>query len=147
MAPDSAGKVVSLQLNPGHREAMRLVESALFVEGMGIEGDRHATDREERRGYQVLLIEAETLEGFSLDYGIVKENVTTSGIRLGALEGGQRLALGDEVMLEISKACAPCSRIEEIRPGMQAQLEGRRGMLASVVRGGTARVGDRIEAR
>jgi MOSC domain-containing protein YiiM len=36
--------------------------------------------------------------------------------------------------------------MEEIRPGLQAELEGKRGMLASVVRSGQVRVGDPVNA-
>jgi len=60
------------------------------------------------------------------------------------LEPGQQVALGDEVVIQISKPCAPCSRMDEIRPGLQDELDGRRGMLASVVTGGTVNVGDPI---
>ena len=48
------------------------------------------------------------------------------------------------MVLEISEPCAPCSRMDEIRPGLRLQLEGRRGMLAVVVEGGIADVGDSI---
>jgi len=34
--------------------------------------------------------------------------------------------------------------MDEIRPGLQAQLEGRRGMLASVEQGGPVSVGDTL---
>ena len=61
------------------------------------------------------------------------------------LEEGQRLALGGQVVLQITGPCAPCARMDEIRPGLREELEGRRGMLASVVRGGTIRAGDAIE--
>jgi MOSC domain-containing protein YiiM len=41
--------------------------------------------------------------------------------------------------------CDPCSRMDEIRPGLQTELDGRRGMLARVVRGGEVAAGDEIE--
>ena len=144
MSPPAEGRITSLQLNPGHRQPMRPVDSAVFVGGEGIEGDRHSTSRPERQGYQVLLIESETLVSLALAPGVVKENVTTAGIDLSSLTSGRRLALGDEVVLEISKECDPCSRMDEIRPGLRRHLEGRRGMLASVVRGGTVSVGDTV---
>ncbi len=54
------------------------------------------------------------------------------------------MALGGEVVLKITGPCAPCARMDEIRPGLRLELDGKRGMLASVVRGGTIRVGDAI---
>jgi MOSC domain-containing protein YiiM len=41
--------------------------------------------------------------------------------------------------------CDPCHLMEEIRPGLQAELEGRRGMLARVVRTGSVALGDPVE--
>jgi MOSC domain-containing protein YiiM len=41
--------------------------------------------------------------------------------------------------------CDPCSRMDEIRPGLQAELDGRRGMLARVVRSGEVSAGDVVE--
>ncbi len=136
--------IVSLQLCVGHREPMSSVESANVIAGLGIEGDRHATDEGVRAARQVLLMDEETLEAFGLVHGEVRENITTSGLDPTFLEEGQRLALGGQVVLQITGPCAPCARMDEIRPGLRQELEGRRGMLASVVRGGTTRVGDAI---
>jgi len=57
---------------------------------------------------------------------------------------GSRLKIGNTVLLEITKACHPCSRMEEIRPGLLHDLAGRRGMLARVIEGGSIRRGDAI---
>jgi hypothetical protein len=136
------GRVVSLHLNVGHRQPLQAVERASFLAGQGIEGDRHCTPTAERRGFQVLLIEAETLNSLDLSPGAVRENVTTAGIDLSALPAGSRLSMGSQVVLQISKPCAPCSRMDEVRPGLQEELEGRRGMLASVEAGGSVHIGD-----
>ena len=37
-------------------------------------------------------------------------NITTSGIDSTLLQEGQRLALGDQVALQITGRCAPCAR-------------------------------------
>ncbi len=97
-----------------------------------------------RAARQVLLMDEETLGAFDLVRGDVRENITTSGLDPTFLQEGQRLALGGQVMLQITGPCAPCARMDEIREGLRQELEGRRGMLASVVRGGTIRVGDAI---
>ena len=144
MSPAAEARVVSLQLNVIHRGAMQVVESASLMGDEGIEGDRHASPREDRRGYHVLLMDRETLEALGLAPGTVRENVTTSGLDLVSLVAGQRVALGEQAVIQISKSCAPYSRMDEVRPGLQQELEGRRGMLASVVESGTVVVGDRI---
>ena len=60
------------------------------------------------------------------------------------LPAGTRLRLGGSAVLEITAICEPCFRMDEIRDGLRAELEGRRGMLARVVEGGTIGVGDAI---
>ncbi len=86
-------------------------------------------------------MESETLRVLGLEPGIVKENITTLGLRLGELVPGQRLQ-GGEAVLEVTGPCEPCRRMEEIRPGLQQELRGRRGVLCRVVRGGRIRRGD-----
>ena len=135
------GRIVALHVNPGHRESMQPVATASFVAGEGIEGDRHMTPEENRQGYQVLLIDQETLDVIGLDAGAVRENVTTSGVDIASLEPGQRVALGDSAVVEVSKDCAPCSRMDELRPGLQEALEDRRGKLARVVHSGRVSAG------
>ena len=144
MTSYDGGRIAALHLNVAHRAPLRRVERAEFVAARGIDGDRHFSEREERQVFQVLMIEQETLEALDLVPGAVRENVTTAGVDLTSLQVGRRLALGSEVLVEISQPAAPCSRMEEVRPGLRAELEGRRGMLASVVSGGTVRVGDSV---
>ena len=141
-----AGSIVSIQLSIGHREPMKVVESARMKAGYGIEGDRHAVSEGARTKRQVLLIDRETLDSFELTPGQVKENITTSGIDLHSLVEGQHLALGDEAVVEITGHCAPCGRMDEIREGYSTALEGHRGMLATVIRGGQIAVGHAVEA-
>ena len=140
------GSIVSIQLCVGHRDTMNVVESARMREGYGIEGDRHAVTEGVRTKRQVLLIDQETLDAFELTPGQVRENITTSGIDLHSLSEGQRLVLGDEAVVEITGHCAPCGRMDEIRDGYSTALEGHRGMLASVIRGGQISVGHAVEA-
>ena len=143
MNASTEARITSLQRCVGHREPMQPVTSATVIDGFGIEGDRHATSEGVRAGRQILLMDEETLEAFGLSPGDVRENVTTSGPDWSGSDG-QRLALGDEVLLDITEHCTPCARMEELRPGLRTEIEGRRGMLASVARGGTVSVGDSI---
>ena len=135
------GKIVSLQLCPGHRKPMKKVQSAEAVQQVGLKEDMHAIQESAR---QVLLIEKETLDVLSLQPGEVKENITTEGVEFMSLQYGQKLKIGNSVMLEITKPCSPCSRMEEIRPGLLNELAGRRGMLARIMTGGIIAQGDAI---
>jgi MOSC domain-containing protein YiiM len=139
---NTAGIVTSLQRCPGYRKQMHFIEEAEVITNLGIKNDTHALPDSTR---QVLLIEKETLDELHLQPGDVKENITTCGISLMELKSKARLQIGKEVILEITKSCSPCSRMEELRPGLQREIAKRRGMLARVIQGGTIRRGDQIQ--
>jgi MOSC domain-containing protein YiiM len=113
---------------------------ARAMQDVGLEGCAHARPQGRR---QVLLMDRETLDVFELAPGIVRENVTTEGLDVNGLVIGQRLQIG-EVELQVSAVCDPCEQIEALRPGLQAAMQGRRGMLCRVARGGSLRRGDEI---
>ncbi len=120
---------------------MQLVPGATLVEGLGIEGDKHAAAASKR---QVLLADKEALDAVGVLPGTIKENVTVEGIDVMQLPAGTRVHLGRSAVLEITAICEPCFRMDEIREGLKQELEGRRGMVSRVVRGGTINVGDPI---
>ncbi len=117
------------------------VSSLSFVANEGIEGDRHAKPNSRS---QVLLMDVETLDALRLSSGDVSENVATRGIDVASLVEGDQIRIGSEVQLVISHPCDPCKKMEALRPGLQAELEGRRGMLATVADGGVVLPGDPI---
>jgi MOSC domain-containing protein YiiM len=57
---------------------------------------------------------------------------------------GQRVRVGG-ALLEITMVCDPCQRMDDLRAGLRAELDDRRGMLAHVVAGGEIALGDPIE--
>ena len=121
---------------------MESLAEARALEDVGLAGCAHARPQRKR---QVLLMDRETLDAFGLAPGIVRENVTTEGLDVNRLVIGQMLQIG-EVELQVSAVCDPCEQIEALRPGLQAAMQGRRGMLCKVVRGGLVRRGDEIVA-
>ena len=100
-----------------------------------------------RTARQVLLMDEETLGKFGLNSGDVRENITTSGIDMHSIEAGQQVALGDSAVVEITGFCTPCARMDEIRDGLRVELEEQRGMLATVIQGGSISVGDAVKAQ
>lgn len=123
------------------RKAMQPVEEALAVTDRGLQGCLHGRPGSRR---QVLLMDIETLSEFALLPGTIRENITTSGLNPAELRPGQRLYAG-EAMLEVTIPCEPCDRMDEIRMGLQKELENRRGILCRVIEGGRIRRGDAIE--
>ena len=136
------GEVVELFVAPARRKAMRAMGAVRAIADRGFEGCVHGRPGSKR---QVLLMEAEVLEDFGLEPGVVRENVTTRGIRLASLARGERLRIG-EALLEVTVECEPCERMDEIRMGLREELRGRRGILCRVVEGGRIRRGDGIVA-
>jgi MOSC domain-containing protein YiiM len=93
---------------------------------------------------QVSLMDMETLEKLGVNPGQVKENITTRRLDMQRLEPGVQLRIGQS-LLEVTVRCNPCSRMDEIRHGLQEELNGRRGWLCRVVEAGAVRCGDTIE--
>jgi MOSC domain-containing protein YiiM len=120
---------------------MQFVPSAKLVEGLGIEGDKHASASSKR---QVLLADKEALDAVGVLPGTIKENVTVEGVDVMQLPAGTRVRLGRSAVLEITAICEPCFRMDEIREGLKQELEGRRGMVSRVIQGGSIGVGDSI---
>ena len=115
-------------------------DRALAVEGHGLEGCAHARPQTKR---QVLFASADHLEAVGVDPGAIRENFTVAGADVHRWPVGQRVEVG-EAAFEITMECEPCERMDQLRPGLREELEGRRGMLARVVRTGTVSAGDEI---
>jgi MOSC domain-containing protein YiiM len=134
-------QVTNLFLCLVHRFPMKEIEEAEALQNKGLEGCIHGRPNSKR---QVSLMDFETLERLGVPPGAVKENVTTRGLHFQQLRPGQHLRIGGS-LLEITLPCDPCSRMDEIRRGLQEELRGQRGWLCRVVESGTIRRGDRIE--
>lgn len=119
---------------------MQELEAAELVSNLGLAGCRHSRLGGKR---QVLLVDKETLDAADLKPGVIRENITTSGLNVNGLEPGERLRIG-QALLEVSAICTPCDQLEKVRPGLRRELYGRRGMLCRVLEGGTVRTGDEI---
>ncbi|HWY07516.1 MAG TPA: MOSC domain-containing protein [Candidatus Acidoferrales bacterium] len=132
--------VIHLFRAPKRREPMEELQEVRAVEEVGLQGCAHARPQGKR---QLLLMDQETLAAFELMPGIVRENVTTQGLDVNGLAIGQKLQIG-EVELQVSAVCDPCEQIEALRPGLQVAMQGRRGMLCKVMRGGLLKRGDEI---
>lgn len=132
-------RVLHLFVSPRTRLPMREAQHARALPHKGFEQCSHG--RPGKR--QLLLMDIETLRELDLAPGILKENVTTEGIQIQDLPRGQMLRIG-EATVEITLRCEPCGLMNDVRPGLQEILSGRRGMLCRVVQEGVIRPGDAI---
>jgi MOSC domain-containing protein YiiM len=134
------GEIVGIWRSPKRKERMEPLESARVFENEGVEGCAH------RRGGKrnVLFVAAEDLDALGVEPGAVKENFTVRGAEVMKWPVGQRLVIGD-AEFEISMVCDPCELMETIRPGLLAEIDGRRGMLARVTKTGDVAVGDELQ--
>ncbi|MEM5343990.1 MOSC domain-containing protein [Paraburkholderia azotifigens] len=128
---------------------MSAVEAAMIDTDAGLIGDHYASRAGAR---QVTLIQAESLRSIASHLGRsnvaafdLRRNIVTEGINLMALKDRQ-FRIG-EAVLQTTGECHPCSRMEDVLGvGGYNAVRGFGGITARVVRGGSIRIGDAIEA-
>jgi MOSC domain-containing protein YiiM len=133
------GRVRSLSVKL-QRGAKSVSRDEVQVTSGGFEGDYH-TDNSRRR--QILLLSGSLLDRFNLNSGDLYENAIVDGIDVMSLREGQELRLGT-ALVAVTIPCEPCSHMDRIRPGLQAQLQDCRGMFVRVLEPGIVRVGDTL---
>ena len=122
------------------------VPEAELRAGFGIVGDAHAGNWDR----QISLLEIESIgmmaaKGANVSPGDFAENITTEGIDLSKLKIGDKLRLGTEVEIKITKFGKQCHGRCIIYEQIGDCIMPRRGVFAKVNRGGSIRVGDTIE--
>jgi MOSC domain-containing protein YiiM len=144
------GIVASLHVHPVESgEPLLAIESVNLVEGKGILEDTRFLGRRRR---QVTLIEREQLARHADALGVgeiapgaARANIETTGMDLERFIG-HRLRIG-ETILHINAPRTPCHKMDRICQGLRELMEnGKQGVLATVVKGGSIRVGDSIGA-
>ena len=120
------------------------VQEANAISGLGLEGDRSAYEGNTR---QVLLVDKAILDEADLNPGQVKENITVTGMNVSQVQPGQVFTIGDSVTLEAVGDCEACGKMDAIRMGLMDEIQGKRGMLAKVINGGSIKVGDRVNVK
>ncbi len=168
MTPPNA-LVVSVNASGGHNVRKEPAAAIHLVENHGVAGDAHAGTSVQhlhaRRKEpakpnlrQVHLIGRELLDdlalfGHEVTAGDLGENILTAGMDLAALPAGTLLHVGPDAVVRVTGKRNPCSRINEVHPGLMKHCfttdpEGRRtgriGVLGVVVRSGTVRPDDPI---
>jgi MOSC domain-containing protein YiiM len=161
--------VTAVSRSIDHTVSKQSERSIRLLAGLGVEGDAHCGTTIQHRSRlaltpnkpnlrQVHLIHEELHDelraaGFSVERGILGENVTTRGVDLLGLPTGTRLHLGDDAVVEVTGLRNPCTQLDGIQPGLMAATLGRddegtlirkAGVMTVVVAGGDVRPGDPI---
>ncbi len=136
--------MLSINISDKKGQRKKPVEVARITK-YGIEGDAHAG----KWHRQISLLAEESIEkmrrkGLQIDYGDFAENITTKGINLAKLKVGQRLKIGNEVIIEVTQIGKKCHDDCEIKRLTGECVMPREGIFAKVIAGGTIRVGDNI---
>jgi MOSC domain-containing protein YiiM len=150
MAPVPNGRIFQLAVSPGGVPKLPIREAR--VDRLGLAGDDHAHPKHhggpERAVclFALELIEQLQAAGHPIWPGSAGENVTFRGLDYMALAPGMRLALGDEVIVQLTRATEPCKFIAGsflggvFRTIDHALHPGITRWYASVEREGTIRV-------
>ncbi len=116
-----------------------------LVAGFGLEGDAHGGDWHR----QVSLLAMESIgkmraAGLEVGPGDFAENLTTEGVDLCGLPIGSQLAIGDEVLLEITQIGKICHDRCAIYYQAGDCVMPKEGIFAVVHEGGNIAVGDEV---
>ena len=133
--------IAGLFTSPGRKSGRSVAHERLkAIAGQGMEGCAHANPP--RR--EVLFVSLEHLDSVGVQPGDIRENLTVAGADVQQWPIGQRVRAG-EAVFEITMVCDPCQRMDDLRQGLRAELDDKRGMLARVVESGAVAVGDAVE--
>lgn len=154
------GRLEAIWVRTQRRGTMQALGRAEAEVGRGLRGDHRAVRFREdpaQRSRELTLIQAEHLPLMALwlgrgavDAGLLRRNLVVSGINLLSLrspfpDARQVWQLGDQVLLEITGPCDPCSRMEALLgPGGYNAMRGHGGLTARLLRSGTLQVGDAL---
>jgi len=138
-------KVVSVNISPGKGEKKTPAECGRLIADFGFKGDGHSGDWHR----QVSLLANESIDkmkalGLDVGCGDFAENLTTKGINLVTLSLGTRLAIGDEVLLEVTQIGKECHNRCAIYYQAGNCIMPKEGIFAKVISGGEIKAGDRI---
>lgn len=159
----NSGRVEAIFLRPARSAPVTAVTEARAEPGRGLIGDRRSlrvSVGEAAQKREVTLVQAEHLRAISaslglpmVDAGRLRRNLVISGVNLISMRSlwhDIRLewGIGDEVVIQVTGSCDPCSRMEaELGYGGYNAMRGHGGVTARVIVGGTIRVADPVFLR
>lgn len=152
----ATGRLVGIARHGRPRGPIETVGRISVTRAEGLHGDFRGAIRPGKSGRrQVSLIEAESWNAAMTDMGIGpgtappwhvrRANLLIEGLRLPR-EAGKVVAIGRSLRIQVTCECDPCSRMEEILPGLKAALmpDWRGGALGRVLDDGEIAIGDEV---
>lgn len=123
------------------------IQTGYLHQDYGLTGDAHADSGTHR---QVSLLAIESINkmrnrGFNVNPGDFAENLTTEGIDIALVPVGTEVAVGNEIVLEISQIGKDCHTGCAIYQLLGKCIMPKEGVFAKVIRGGVVKVGDEIK--
>ena len=157
-APGTVGRVFQINLSNGGVPKLPVAGAQVTKNGLAGDRQKHTTFHggPERAVslFSLEVIERLRAEGHPVEPGSTGENVTVSGLDWPLLAPGSRVAIGSEVVLEITGYAAPCGSIrasfaggrfkrisQKVNPG-ESRLYARVLGEGSITTGDAARVLD-----
>lgn len=145
------GRILSLNYSKTKGVSKIPVNKGFLIENFGLEHDAHVGNGIR----QISLLAIESIKkqnecekvknkGVQLKAGDFAENITTEGINLAGLKIGDKLNVGQEIILEISKIGKECHRYCSIYYKIGDCIMPREGIFAKVLKGGEINTGDPI---
>jgi len=140
-------KIISINISANKGERKKAVDSAVLTENYGIESDAHASGEWHR---QISLLATESIKkmqdkGLDVGPGDFAENFTTVGIDLVSLPVGTKIAIGEDIEMEVSQIGKVCHNRCAIYHQAGDCVMPKEGIFTKVLKGGTAKNGDEIK--
>ena len=139
------------------RGAIETISRVRVTEGEGVHGDLRGALRPGKTGQkslgrrQITVMEAESWAAaladlkIDLPWHVRRANLLVSGLRLPR-EPGAVIRIGETLRIRVNCECDPCSRMDEIAPGLKAALlpDWRGGVCGKVISDGDIAIGDEV---
>ena len=141
-----AGKIIAVCSAPEKGMIKHDVREGDLIKEIGLKGDAHA-------GYmhrQVSLISMEDIRTMmaklpNLVPGSFAENLTTEDFDLSKLKIGDRLKVGENIILEVSQIGKECHSHCEVFKQTGECIMPKKGIFTRVITGGHVKAGDSID--
>lgn len=143
------GTIKWIGIRKKRRAELIEVKAASITEEDGLVEDHYSKKKGKR---QITLIQAEHLQAVAgmlhqdtaISPFLTRRNIVVAGLNLNSLKN-QQFSIGDEIILEGTGYCHPCSRMEEnLGSGGYNAMRGHGGITAKVIKGGTIHKGATI---